>query len=140
MKRHMFFLSAMILAVLALNSCEKDADRLCAAGPSGGDTVIFDSAEPIPVFSGCGQPMQAGVKIYDSRCPKDGSIQCVWQGILLADLTLGDNFTIHLEQNKIVDTVFRNEHYQIKLIDATPFPSAATMGKPQKAILSILKQ
>lgn len=123
--------------VASVISCEKNTGRLCSALPSG-DTVVFDSSEPVPVFAGCGQEIQASVKISDSRCPKN--VVCIWQGILLADLTLGNNFSIHLEQNKALDTVYQNEHYRIKLIDAIPYPDFNAMNTPQKAVISISKQ
>ena len=137
-------LTFFIFLILASVSCDKKSyaqkDVFCTVSTTG-DTIVLDYNKTVPVFTPCEQNLHATITgIMDSRCPKD--VNCIWAGKLSVVLKIDALFSVTLEQNKVIDTTYNNNHYSFQLIDVLPYPVAQppTSVNDKKAIVRIMKQ
>jgi hypothetical protein len=107
----------------------------------GSDTLVITLEETVPIFQNCIPSLTATVSsIRDSRCPIGA--MCISAGTVVADLQLGDQFTVTLEKGKVLDTLYQGNRFSISLVDVTPYPDIQSGNGPtvQKAYIYLKKE
>ena len=140
MKTTFYLLLVLFTGLMACNQENyMQKEGFCTALPTN-DTVVFGYASPVPVFAGCEKNLQATIsRIDDSRCPQ--GVQCVWAGKAAVTLEMNNGFSINLEKDKLVDTVYAGKHYSFTLVDVTPYPSTQQTGPNDKKVrISIMRR
>jgi hypothetical protein len=131
------FVAGFIISCSQKNFVQKES--LCTAVATG-DTVEFGYNRSITLFEGCKDKIQAIVsQVTDSRCPVD--VTCIWAGKVNVLLQFDSDFSLNLEKDKVVDTVYLGRHYSFNLIDVTPRPDSRRQVEPgdRKTIITILR-
>ncbi len=143
MKKVNSWLALLLFGTIAFSCGKKNYvqdDGICTAGPAS-DTVTLSYSSPLTIFTGCRANLQATITaIADSRCPKD--VVCVWAGKVSVVLQLANDFTVTLEKEKVLDTVWQDNHYSLQLVDVLPYPVSQpqTEAKDQIATVSIIRR
>ncbi|MBV9988740.1 MAG: hypothetical protein JO301_13765 [Chitinophagaceae bacterium] len=124
-------LSCCLIAGLAVSCSQKNFIRkesLCTA-VSTGDTVVFGYNRPVSLFQACRDNIQASIsQVTDSRCPED--VTCIWAGKVNALLQLNADFSLNLEKDVVIDTVYMGRHYSFSLVDVTPRANSQKAVEP----------
>ncbi len=137
-------ITILFFAVL-LGGCFKEdnipQDTTNCIAVASGDTLVISPEETVPVFPNCIPSLTVTLNsIQESRCPTGA--MCITAGTVAVDLQLGDQFTVNLQKDQVLDTFYLGNRFSIKLIDVTPYPvlNSPTPLPQQKAYIRMIKE
>lgn len=109
-----------------------------------GQVVALVPKQPATLaLGGLGSVEATLTELNDSRCPSD--VVCIWAGTIEATVVLTDGSTsqtvrLGYQKNYAVDSskaTLNQQHYWVRLLDATPYPSTKNGSQLRIATLRL---